>query len=93
MHISELLQKNTLTERDKLKYFKKEILKEIQKTEPKVTATWVHWRIVKGVYPCDADAVEQLFYRTQSKARNDRISFKFAFNCLTKCSAKNVTKK
>ena len=87
MHISELLKQNTLTEKDKLKYFKKEILKEIQKTEPKITARWVHWRIVNNVYPCDADSIEQLFYKTQSKARNDRISFKFAFNCLT-CSTK-----
>ena len=81
--ISELLS-TTVSEKDKLKYYKQLILDEIQKTNPKCTKLKVHWRIIKGIHPCKADDIEQLYYKTKSKAQYDRISFDFAFNILTK---------
>ena len=78
---------------DPLKAVKAEILKEIQLTSPKVTAKWVHWRITNNVYPCAVGDVDRLLQRIKDKARQDKISFSFAFNILTTCSVKNATKK
>lgn len=73
-----------IADKDKLKYYKRVILEEIQSTNPRCTKMWVHVRIIKNLSSCKADDVEKLYWRTKSKAQNDRISFAFAFNLLTK---------
>ena len=83
----------TVSTKDPLKAVKAEILKEIQVTNKKTTAAWVHWRIVNNVYPCAVGDIDKLLQRTRSKAKQDKISFSFAFNILTTCTVKNATKK